>query len=194
MQGRSSVVVMNTPLREEEQGTVSIHQLINMTASFYVVRTIPGTTIMSPIRTQRDTIGVGFTPFMLLAWAAIRMTDSITWDALVEACIKDKPTEDGLPINLAADPERAKKIYVAIDAALASLIGLGVVSAARVERDRLHEGIPGGEADRELKRLAELRERQVREDQLERAKLEYRLSQLNGEIPEKPAKAKKTGA
>ncbi|MGB8219522.1 MAG: hypothetical protein WCE46_03975 [Methanoregula sp.] len=190
--GGSSVVVLGSQLREEEEGKVSIHDLIHMTASFYVVRAIRGTTVMSPARTQRDTVSVNFSPMMMLCWAAIRMTDTITWDELVEECTKDKLV-DGLPIDLAADPDRAKKINRDIDIALASLCGLGLASASRIERDHLHEGVPDGDTSKELKRLAELRERQIGETRLERAKLEYRLSQLKGEeIPEKSAKAKKT--
>jgi len=184
--GGSFSVTTGRNYTEEEQGLFDIEKLINITAHFQIYRALRGTTIMGQTQMEKDVVSVSFSAWMMKCWAALRMTREIAWQELVESCIEGM-IEEGLPIDLDANPERANKIAKQIDGALAALVRLGLVSASRVEKDHLHEGVPDGDTSRALKELAELRERRSQELNVEKARLEYRLQQIRGDdVAEKP--------
>jgi len=167
---------------------VRIEDLVNLNAQFRVVRKIqriPG----EPFVDTEDYVNTRFTPWMLKAWAFLYTTTTISWEQLVDGCTSTIVDEFGQPVDEAGRIHHLREI----DAALANLIGLGMISPDRVSQDGLEKGIEDGLTAKALREVAARHTEREKSRAIERARLEYRLQQIGGDCSACRKNTKKTG-
>jgi hypothetical protein len=185
--GNNLIFFGNTP-GEMGSAMVRIEDLVNLNAQFRVVRKIqriPG----EPFIDTEDFVTTRFTPWALKVWAFLYTTTTITWEQLVDGCTSTIVDEFGQPVDEAGRIHHLREI----DAALANLIGLGLISPDRVSQDGLEKGVEDGLTAKALREVAARHTERERDQALERARLEYRLQQLRGDDPAGKKNTRKTG-